>query len=136
MASINLTVRSPEKEFFSGEISEVIFTTPEGSVGVMYGHSPMVASVEPGVMEIKINDEWKIAAVGPGFAEIIYDTADFFLDSAEWADEIDLVRARDALERAEHRLKSGLSRMEHMRSQAAMSRALARLKAVQNISGR
>ena len=125
-----MTILSPEKDFFEGEVREVIFSTPEGRIGVMAGHSPVVAAVAEGVLEILDGDEWKVAAVGQGFSEIAYDKAEFFVDSVEWAGEIDAVRAREALTRAEQRIRSNISRIEYMRTQAAMSRALARLKAV------
>ena len=127
---LSLTVLSPEKNFFEGEVREVIFSTPEGRIGVMAGHAPVVAAVAEGILEILDGDEWKIAAVGQGFSEIAYEKAEFFVDSVEWADEIDAIRAKEALARAEQRIRSNISRIEYMRTQAAMSRALARLKAV------
>lgn len=130
-----LKLLSPEKRFFEGNIEEVIFTTPEGSIGVMGGHSPMIAAVCEGVVELLSDGEWKIAAVGQGFCEITYHSAEFYLDTAEWADEIDIARAKDALDRANHRIHSIQSRQEYLRTQASMSRALARLKAVESMSG-
>ena len=133
---LSLTVLSPEKDFFEGEVSEVIFSTSEGRVGVMPGHAPMVAAISEGVMELLIDNVWKVAAVGQGFCEIAYDKAEFYLDTAEWADEIDAVRARQALQRAERLIHSNQSRVEHMKTQAAISRALARLKAAESKSMR
>lgn len=127
----SLKILTPEKDFFEGEASEVVFSTPEGSIGIMYGHAPMIASVAEGIVEILIDDEWKTAATGQGFAEIAYDKAEFFVDTAEWADEIDAIRAKEALDRAEHRIHNNLSRMEFLRTQAAMSRAIARLKSIE-----
>ena len=49
-------------------------------------------------------------------------------DTAEWPNEIDINRAKAAEERARERLQSQLSRMEYMRSQSALQRALSRLK--------
>lgn len=129
MALFHLRLLSPEKNFFDGEVTEVIFSTHEGRMGVMAGHSPTMASVVEGTLEILVDGEWKIAAVSEGFATIAYETAEFYLDTAEWAEEIDVLRASEALRRAEHRIQSNISRMEQIRTQAAMSRALARLKA-------
>lgn len=123
-----LTVLTPDKNFFSGEVGEIVFSTPEGAIGIMAGHEPMIASVMEGTMEILADGEWKIAAVGPGFGEITYDHAEFYLDTVEWSEEIDVVRAREALERAENRMHSNISNLEFMRTKTAMSRALARLK--------
>ena len=131
-AQFTLSVMSPEKDLFEGDVTEVVFTTPKGRLGVMAGHAPMVVAISAGVMEILVGDEWKIAAVGQGFSEIAYDRAEFYLDTAEWADDIDAVRAKLALERAAIRLHSTVSRQQYLRTQAAMSRALARLKAVES----
>ena len=135
-SSFSLKILTPEKDFFEGEATEVVFSTPEGRIGIMSGHAPMIASVTEGIVEILVGGEWKTAATGQGFSEITYDKAEFFVDTAEWADEIDAIRAREALERAEHRIRSNLSRMEFLRTQAAMSRAMVRLKTVETTATR
>ena len=131
-----LTILSPEKVFFDSDASQIVFSTPEGSIGIMAGHAPLFAAVSAGVLEIYADGGLKIAAVGQGFCEIDYHRAEFYLDTAEWADEIDIIRAKEALDRAEHRLHNALSRQEYLRTQASMSRALARLKAAKSSAGR
>jgi len=133
--AFTLKIMSPEKKFFDGEAVEVVFSTPEGSIGIMGGHSPMIAAVSEGVVRILTEDDWKIAAVGQGFCEITSTVAEFYLDTAEWADEIDVVRAREALERANHRINNIKSKQEYLRTQASISRALARLKAAESYAG-
>ena len=130
-----IKILCPEKDFFDGEVREVIFSTPEGSIGIMAGRSPMFAAVSEGGLEVFVNEEWKTAAVGQGFCELSYHSAEFYLDTAEWAEDIDVARAQEALDRAEHRINSMLSQQEYLRTQASMSRALARLKAVKFGSG-
>jgi F-type H+-transporting ATPase subunit epsilon len=131
--SFKLRVFVPDKRFFDDDAQEILFATPAGRIGVMAGHMPMVASVSAGTLDILRGDDWKTAAVSQGFAEIAGDTVTLFLDTAEWADEIDTVRAREALERAELRLKSELSRMQYIQTRTAIARALARLKAAAQI---
>jgi len=133
---LSLKILTPEKNFFSGAVKQIIFSTPEGRIGIMNGHAPMVASVAEGIMEILVENEWKTASTGQGFGEIVYGQAEFYVDTAEWADEIDSVRAKESLERAEQRIHSNISRIDYLRTQAAMSRALARLKAVEESSMR
>ena len=133
--SFFLSIVCPEKGFFSGDALEVVFSTPEGSIGIMAGHAPLFAAVSEGILEIFADGGWKVAAVGQGFCEIGFHRSEFYLDTAEWADEIDVARAREALARAENRIHSTLSRQEYVRSQASMSRALARLKAVDSNAG-
>ena len=136
MTLFSLTILTPEKDFFADNVGEFIFPTPEGRLGVMAGHAPMIAAVAEGIIEIFTNDECKVAAVGQGFCEIEYDRAEFYLDTAEWAAEIDATRAREALERAKRRIQSNLSRLDSIRSQAAIHRAMARIKAAETAASR
>lgn len=131
-----LTILCPEKDFFKGEVCEIVFSTPEGSIGIMAGHAPMFAAVSEGILELYTDGEWRTAAVGQGFCEISTDKSVFYLDTAEWADDINVARAREALARAENRIQHTLSRQEYLRTQASISRALARLKAVKSSAGR
>jgi len=135
-STFSLTILCPEKDFFEGEVNEVVFYTPEGSIGIMPGHAPLFAAVSEGILEVLSDGQWKTAAVGQGFCEIDYYQAEFYLDTAEWADEIDINRAKEALDRAEHRLHNTISKQDYLRTQASMSRALARLKAVEAKTGR
>ena len=125
----NLTVITPDKKFCSQSVTEVVFSTPEGRVGIMAGHMPIIAAVAEGTIDIYTGGVSKTAAISQGFAEITPTCAEFFVDTVEWADEIDVIRAKEALDRAALRLKSELSRVEYVRTRASMARALARIKA-------
>jgi len=127
--TFQLNILAPDKAFFSGEAEQIVFDTPKGRIGLMADHMAMLASVAEGLLEICVDGKWQTAAVGQGFAEVGSGVADLFVDTVEWAEDIDIVRARQALERASERMGSDISHTEFLRSQAAMSRALARLRA-------
>ncbi|MDR0818281.1 MAG: ATP synthase F1 subunit epsilon [Oscillospiraceae bacterium] len=137
MNTFLLRIMTPEKSFFDGAANEIVFSTPEGRIGVMAGHMPMVTAVAENTIEIRDGEstEAKIAAIGQGVCEIFDNTIEFYVDSVEWAADIDLARAREALERAELRMRSSADRMEYVRNQAAISRALARMKAANDTIG-
>ena len=124
-----INILAPDKEFLSCPVEHVIFDTPAGRMGMMAGHQPTVAAVAEGTIDIYMDGEWKTAAVGQGFVEIGANMAEFFVDTVEWAEDIDTARAIEALRRAELRMHSELSYVEFLRSQAAMARAMARIKA-------
>ena len=50
------------------------------------------------------------------------------VDTVERPEDVDIVRAKEAKARAEERLRQKQSRMQYYHTQAALSRAMARLK--------
>lgn len=127
-ATFTLEILTPDRAFYSEVIEMVILKTPQGEMGVLAGHIPMVVAVDAGPVRIKKGNEWVEAALTEGFMEIKQDRAIILVDTAEWPDEIDERRAEEAKVRAEERLHNQLSQIEYTRSQAALARAMARLK--------
>jgi F-type H+-transporting ATPase subunit epsilon len=127
-STFNLEIVTPERKFFSDEVEMVILKTPEGEMGILAGHTPMVVAVAIGPIRIKKGGEWLEAVLTEGFMEIKQDKTVILTDSAEWPHEIDINRAKAAKERAEERLRRQLSQVELVRSETALARALARLR--------
>lgn len=123
-----LEIVTPERKFFSGEVEMVVLRTTDGEIGILKGHIPMVIAVDIGPIRILQGGEWLTAALTSGFMEIKRDKSIILVDTAEWPHEIDVNRALAARQRAEERLQHKVSHIEHLRSQAALSRAMARLK--------
>jgi F-type H+-transporting ATPase subunit epsilon len=127
--NLNLTILTPEKVFFKGEVSQIIVSTPEGEMGIMAEHMPIIAVVPEGILRVEKDGQWRDAAVSQGFLDVSAAEIEIFVDSAEWAEEIDVPRSEAALQRAEERLHRKLSPVEYLRTHAAVSRATARLQA-------
>ena len=68
--TFTLQIISPTRIFFDEEVDMVEMRTTEGEIGVLAGHIPLTAIVEPGV--VKIHQEGKVreAALLDGFVEI------------------------------------------------------------------
>lgn len=128
-----LEIVTPERKFFSGDVEMVVLKTPGGEIGILKEHMPMVIAVAIGPIRIKKDGEWLEAVLTEGFMEIKQDKTVILTDTAEWPNEIDINRAKAAKERAEERMQRQLSRQEYMRSQAALARALARLRVTREI---
>ena len=127
-STFSLEIVTPERKFFSGEVEMVVLKTPEGEMGILKGHMPMVVSVAIGPVKIKKDGEWLEAILTEGFMEVRQDKTVILTDTAEWPHEIDINRAEAARLRAEERLQSQLSRIQYIQSQAALKRAMERLK--------
>lgn len=134
MASkFKLEILTPEKLFFSEEVDKVVVNTPNGELGVLRGHIPLVTVISIGAARITIDDVTREAVLSEGFMEINRDRVIILVDTAEWPEEIDIKRAEAAKQRALNRLHSKLSKVEYLRTQAALSRALARINAKKKI---
>lgn len=128
MSTFSLEILTPDRQFFSGEVETLILPIIDGEYGVMKGHEPVVTIVEPGTLRYLIDGQWNLAAVTSGIAEIMPEYTVLLLSAAEHPEEIDRARADAAKQRAEERLRQKTSDHEHASSQAALSRAMARLK--------
>ena len=104
--NFNFEVVTPDRLFFSEEVNSITFNTPDGEMGVLAEHTPMLVAVKPCVLTINSEKEEQIATIGEGFIEITKEKVVAIVDSAEWPDEIDIDRAMSAKNRAEEQLKS------------------------------
>src|SRR5580692_11393589 len=115
---------TPERILFSGPASEVILRTGDGDASFLAGHTPLVGTVQPGVLRvIRPEGQVELVAVHGGFVQVEKRLVDddgpggspapvltggtrvtLLIGVAELAEEIDAVRARAALEAAEARV--------------------------------
>lgn len=128
-----LEIVTPERMFFSGDVEMVSLRTLDGEIGILANHAPMVIAVSVGPLRLKQDGEWLEGVVSEGFMEVKQNKTIILADTAEWPHEIDKNRAEDARKRAEERLHRKLSYVEHVRSEAALTRAMARLKVTKDI---
>jgi F-type H+-transporting ATPase subunit epsilon len=111
-----------ERRIWSGSANFVLARTTVGEIGVLPGHEPTLAQLEDtAVVRVDGTDGTSTTlAVHGGFLSITPDNVTVLAEYAELADEIDVARARNALQRADSSEPEGV---------AAAARANARLKA-------
>lgn len=100
MAKLKLEIVTPEKMFFEGEVDMVIARTTNGDVGILKDHEPLVSALSIGAVKIINDSKTSYVAISNGFIFVQDKLTSLITDTAEWADEIDLERAKNALERA------------------------------------
>ena len=85
-----LDVITPSKKFFSGEVEEVIITTPHGKEGYMAMHSWTCKLLAEGELWIResgnTQEDWQIAYASGGFIDV-KDTIIIYTDSVYWNDD-------------------------------------------------
>ncbi len=123
-----LTVVTPERRVFQETVNMVIVHTVDGEMGVLPGHIPLIAPLAIGPMRIKTGDDEHKAAINGGFIEVTAEQVIILSESAEMAEEIDVVRAEAARQRALARLGKKQADIDYARAQSALQRAIVRLK--------
>lgn len=130
MALFHLRIISSNRIFYNGPCHCLIIPALDGEKAVMAHHEEMIIAIQSGEMRMQTeeNGEWIHAALGQGFCQIANNRATLLADTVEKPEEVDANRAREALERAQERLRQKQSIQEYHMTQAAMARALVRLK--------
>lgn len=130
-----LRVISPERIMFDASATALTATATEGMLGVLSNHAPLVTPLMPGTLQITSDKgEKQILVAGEGFLEVFDNQVRVLVDSAELPDEIDTERAQQARQRAEERLaRPGLKEIDYARAEAALCRAMVRLRTRQGL---
>lgn len=127
---IKFQIVTPERVVLEEEISQITVPTKDGEITVLPGHIPLVASLMPGVIEVKNKTgQQEIMSVSGGFIEVAKDKIVVLADTAERGHEIDLERAEEAHKRAEA-LKEKADHTQFAEITAQIEKELARTKAV------
>ena len=124
----NLTILTPEREFFDGDVEAVSADAPDGSVMVLADHAPFIMPVSIGNIAIKKDDIWESSVNSEGFMEVRRDGVMIFVQSCEHPEEIDARRAEEARKRAIEDMRQKQSMTEYKQSKIALARAMARLQ--------
>jgi F-type H+-transporting ATPase subunit epsilon len=128
LKTFQLEIIASDREFYKGDCENLIFPGLDGEYGILPNHEAMVTVLLAGEIRYKITGEWRYAAVSAGFIEIEKDYVILLADTVELPEEIDIRRAEGAKLRAQERLRQKQSIQEYYHSQAALNRAMSRLK--------
>jgi F-type H+-transporting ATPase subunit epsilon len=132
---INLDIVTPERRVFQADVEMFIAPGSQGYLGIMAGHIPLITSLDIGVAKIKTEDGETKVAIGGGFMEVQPNRILVLADTAEIGKDIDVSRAQAAKARAEERIemhKNGGSlgyEIDLVRARVALQKALTRIKA-------
>lgn len=123
----NLEIVTPDCNFFEGQTEMVIVRTTEGDIGILHDHEPLVAPVSIGKIRIRKDGKFIEAACSGGFLTVDEGQVVIVTDAAEWADDIDIDRAKSAYKRAKGRVEGTDKEVDVARAKAALSKAMNRL---------
>jgi len=126
---IRLEVVTPERSVVSEDVEIVMAPGTVGEFGVLIGHTPFLTSLKTGNLHYKDSaGKEKAVFISGGFAEALPDRVTVLAESAERRSDIDVNRARVALERAKKRMEEKSENVNFERAKAALHRAIERIK--------
>lgn len=125
-----LKIIASDHVFYNGQCEMLVVPGEDGEIGFMARHESVILATQEGDLRFRPegSSQWVHAIVGRGILQMANNRATIVVDSAERPEDIDEVRAREALERAKEQMRQKQSIQEFRMSQASMARALARLR--------
>ena len=129
MATFHLQIVTPDRMVYDGEAEKIIVRTLGGDVCILARHIDYAAPL--GIGEARVTDaegNTRIAACAGGMLGVSAGEARVMATTFEWAEDIDLERAKTAQAEAQKKLES----LDHQDKdfaimEAKLKRALARI---------
>lgn len=127
--TLHCQIITPQEEVYEGDVRSLVLPGVEGKFGVLVHHTPYLAALQIGEIKVEEPDRTLFVSCSGGFAEIEENRVRVLAETAELPEEINVERARDALERAEQRLQERhMEAIDVRRARDALERAKTRLQ--------
>ena len=97
---MKLTLVTPEKKILTGqEVESILVPAYRGELNILEGHTPLVTTLETGIMRWKIKgeDRFHYAVVSWGYAEVFPNGVDILADIADLPEDINVEEAQKYL---------------------------------------
>ncbi len=127
-STLTLEVVTPAGTVYSDNVQMVTLPGVAGQIGIYPQHVPLITQMVPGEMIVRKDGRDLFIATGEGLIEITAHRVAILTDLAVQADRIDEVKAEEARQRAEARLREKLSNEEIASVNASLARSLAQLR--------
>ena len=128
---IRLEVVTPSGAVVNEDVDIVNAPGYGGDFGVLANHTPFISAIKIGTLSFEKDKKRSLLMISGGFCEVSNNKISFLVESAEFGTDIDVERAMRAKERAEKRIMQAAQHDESVnrsRAEAALQRALARIK--------
>jgi F-type H+-transporting ATPase subunit epsilon len=127
--TFTLEVVTPARQVVREAVSEAQIPVLGGYIGVLPGHTPLLAEVGIGELSYHLGNRAVSCTAMGGFVEVLADRVIVLVDSAERAEEINVARAEASLARAQKRLATPNDpNVDWKRAEESLKRAQVRLQ--------
>ena len=135
VATVHIDVVSAEESIFSGEAEFVAAPAQMGEVGIYPRHAPMITSIKPGALRIKLagKNEEQLIYISGGILEVQPGVVTVLADTAIRGHDLDEAQANAAKKAAEEAMKNRSSDIDYAKAQAELAEAIAQIQAIQKL---
>lgn len=127
MRSFPLEIVTPDGSVYSGEAESLLVRTADGDIEILAKHADFLATLGIGRTRILKNGEEMLAAAAGGFISVQGGVVKMVATTFEFADDIDLARAKAAKENAELAIARANDQKAIALAEAKLKRALNRI---------
>ncbi len=133
--TVRVDVVSAEEEIFSGDAEFLAAPASAGEVGIYPHHAPMITTIKPGALRIKLPDtaEETLIFISGGMLEVQPGLITVLADTAIRGADLDEAKAIAAKEVAEEAMKNKGSDMDYAKAQAELTEAVAQIQAIKKL---
>lgn len=132
--TVHLDIVSAEQGIFSGLVEMVVAAGENGDLGILYGHAPLLTSLNPGPVKVtKQGGEEEVFYVSGGYLEVQPSKVTILADAALRATDIDEAAAQKAQDEARHAITNKAGEMDYSRATAQLAEAAAQLRALKQL---
>jgi len=125
---------SAEKSLFTGDVGMLIAQTQVGELGILPGHTQLLAALKPGDLRVQLaSGEEQIFFVSGGILEVQPKEVTVLSDTIIRAEDLDESKVLEAKERAESALSQQRSEIEYAEALAELAEAVAQLQALNRL---
>jgi F-type H+-transporting ATPase subunit epsilon len=132
MSELNVEIVTPQGLKFSGSVRACTAPGVDGIFQILPDHASLLAMLNVGEIKFEFDNSTRFMATSGGFLEVKANKVTIMAETAEWAEDIEIERAREAERRARSRIKAAEG-ADIDRARLALARALNRIQVSKHI---
>ena len=130
---LKVEIVSSQGKLFSGDCTLLSVSTTEGELGIVHGHTPLLAFLKPGEVRMgHATEATEYIYVSGGILEVQPFLVSILADTAIRAKNLDEAAAKQARAKAETLMKTATSRIDYAAAKAELMQSLAILRTIED----
>lgn len=128
MKEFHLQILTPDGLAYEGMVESLLVHAVDGDIEFLAGHVDYITTLGIGKTRIKIDGKDRFASVSGGFVKVRGDEVKLIATTFEFAEDIDIERARIAKDKATNILSSSKDTKAIEVARLKLQRAISRIK--------